>query len=138
MMLVVYVATLAPGVTFWDAGEFIAAAHSLGIPHPPGTPLFVLLLNVWARLFSTVLPYAVATNLFSAACTAAAAGTAAWLLASRRGLGMAAVAGAVCAGAMSTVWLNATETEVYAASLLLAMLTLAAAERSAREDGYRW
>ena len=62
-MLVVYIATLAPGVTFWDAGEFIAAAHSLGIPHPPGTPLFVVLLNAWARAFA-FLPFAIATNLF--------------------------------------------------------------------------
>ncbi|HEU4787950.1 MAG TPA: DUF2723 domain-containing protein, partial [Gemmatimonadaceae bacterium] len=68
VLLAVYAATLAPSVTFWDAGEFIAAAHSLGIPHPPGTPLFVIVLNAWARLWSA-LPFAVATNAFSAVCT---------------------------------------------------------------------
>lgn len=127
-------------MTFWDAGEFIAAAHSLGIPHPPGTPLFVLALHVWAAGLSRVMPYAAAANLFSAACTALAAGASGWLVGrGRRDHAPAAViAAALTAGAMSSIWLNATETEVYAAALLLVAATLYAADRAGREPGVRW
>ncbi len=38
----VYLLTLAPSVTFFDSGEFITAIYSLGSPHSPGYPLFVL------------------------------------------------------------------------------------------------
>ena len=61
-----YTLTLAPTVTFWDAGEFIAAAKVLGIPHPPGTPLFTLLGHTWGLAFSLVadLPFGIVMTAF--------------------------------------------------------------------------
>jgi hypothetical protein len=49
--LVVYTLTVTTSIPFWDSGEFIATSYILGIPHPPGTPLYVLI----GRLF-TLLP----------------------------------------------------------------------------------
>lgn len=136
-LLVVYIATLAPSVTFWDAGEFIASARVLGIPHPPGTPLFVVALNAWARLL-WFLPFATATNLLSAVCTAAGGGLTALWIGRRCRSGAAGFAAAITAGAMSTVWQNATETEVYSASLLLSVAAIVVADRAGETGQRRW
>ena len=48
--LAVYATGVTPSIPFWDSGEFIATSHLLGIPHPPGTPLYVLIGRLFAML----------------------------------------------------------------------------------------
>ncbi|MGH7519385.1 MAG: protein O-mannosyl-transferase family [Gemmatimonadales bacterium] len=131
VVLAGYALTLAPTVTFWDAGELIAAAYTLGIPHPPGTPVFILLAHVWALLLP-IGEYAVRTNLLSA--TASAAAAAMWFLAAHdttrrlahgleeptgRLVRLGGAAAAALVGAFSfTNWQNSNETEVYAVATL--------------------
>ena len=45
-VLVVYLRTLSVTVVFWDVGEFCAASRLLQVPHPPGSPLFILFARV--------------------------------------------------------------------------------------------
>ena len=68
-----YALTLAPSTAFWDTSEYIATAHILGIPHPPGNPLFVIMARAWELLLApTGLSVAIRINLFSALMTAGA------------------------------------------------------------------
>jgi len=81
--LTLYVLTLAPTTQYWDASEYITAAHALGIPHPPGNPLFVILAHAWGWL-PLGADYARRINLFAAVTSAAAAGI--WFLIGERWL----------------------------------------------------
>jgi hypothetical protein len=128
-ILIVYVLTLAPSTTFWDASEYIATAHILGIPHPPGNPLFVVLARTWSLLLAPLgLPVAVRINLL-AAVTSAAASSFLFLVAHRvissffdaRRFAIAGAAAAALIGATAfTVWGQSTVNEkVYTISVLI-------------------
>lgn len=127
--LLLYVLTLAPSTAFWDTSEYIATAHIVGIPHPPGNPFFVIVAHVWSMLLAPLgLPVAVRVNLLAATTSAAATGLF-YLVAhrvlsplaehevfARLGAGASAVIGATA----FTVWNQSTVNEkVYTISVLI-------------------
>ncbi|MCK4417732.1 MAG: DUF2723 domain-containing protein, partial [Candidatus Latescibacteria bacterium] len=133
----IYLKTMAPTVPFWDCGEFIATSYILGVPHPPGAPLFTLV----GRVFSLLpLPGEVAArvNLISV-LTSALAVLLLYLITVRliklwRGEPasfsekLATYGGGVIAALSlafsDTFWFNAVEAEVYAPAMFLLMLAL--------------
>ena len=67
--LTVYVKTLPPTIIFGDAGEFVTAAYFLGIPHPPGAPLWVILAHLFTKIPINSVAWRVtfASSVFAAA-----------------------------------------------------------------------
>jgi len=126
LVFVLYLITLAPSTAMWDTSEYIAAAYTFGLPHPPGNPFFVLLGRFFAIL--PIAPnVAMRINILAAVCSAGAAGM--WFLITERvlvgwlpqrwqrivGGSLAALIGATA----FTVWAQSVVNEkVYTVSLL--------------------
>ncbi len=131
---VLYLRTMAPTFSFWDCGEFIATAYTLGIPHPPGAPLFLLL----GRLFSIIPLFSdigARVNLISTLASAATimltylitvrliilyrkSEPDLWSFAEKVAAYGGAVIGALALALSDSFWFNAVEAEVYALSSL--------------------
>src|SRR5437773_7740591 len=69
----IYALGACPTIYVGDSGELVTAVHLLGIPHPSGSPLYVLLGKLWTVLLP-VGSIAWRMSLFSAACGAVACG----------------------------------------------------------------
>ena len=50
LSFLIYLLTMADTVPYWDSGEFIATSYILGVPHPPGSPLYLII----GRIFSMI------------------------------------------------------------------------------------
>ncbi len=142
----VYLFSLAPSVGLEDSGELAVAADGLGVPHPPGYPLWTMISWVFCRVFGWLswrgYPNpALAISLGSAVMGALAAGVTAYLIArsgrdllqtvssfpEKRCRCFAWVCGlsASLAFALSPVmWSQAVIVEVYALGALFLSLTL--------------
>jgi tetratricopeptide (TPR) repeat protein len=130
--LTVYVMTMAATTSFWDSGEFIASAFILGIPHSPGTPLYVLVGRVFTML-PLPLSSAARVNFFSVLCGALAVLMGFLIMvrtmrfmypAGKGGLGQFMVYAGAFVGSLyltfsDTFWRDATEAEVYSLSAFL-------------------
>ncbi len=113
---VLYLVTLAPSTAMWDASEYITAAKVLGIPHPPGNPLFVLIAHAFA-LIPVPLEYAARVNLLAA--TTSALSAVFWVLVAHRALrgwGLPPVPRAVIAALGA--WIGATAFTVWNQSVV--------------------
>lgn len=145
-IFLLYIVTLAPTTAFWDTSEYIATGYILGIPHPPGNPLFVVLARAWIVLLSPLgLPVAVRVNLLAAFTSAAASGffflvahRIVWGLAGDHRRALAGAAASALLGATAfTVWNQSVVNEkVYTVSVLViaAVTWLAVRWRDRRDE----
>ena len=137
---VIYLMTMAPTLSFWDCGEFIATAYTLGVPHPPGAPFFLLV----GRLFS-MIPFfediGARVNLLSTLSASATValtyliivrlivmyrktGPGSWDTLEKLSAYGGAAVGALSLAFSDSFWFNAVETEVYAPSLFFTALAV--------------
>jgi hypothetical protein len=64
-----YFLTMQPSISFWDCGEFAAAAFGLQVGHPPGAPLWAL-VGRFAMMLPTFTDTVARYNLFSVIASA--------------------------------------------------------------------
>ncbi|MBN1929809.1 MAG: DUF2723 domain-containing protein [Chlorobiaceae bacterium] len=131
----VYLSTMAPTLSFWDCGEVIATSRTLGIPHPPGAPLYLLFGHLFSLLptfgdigarinfFSTLLSsgtimltYLIIVRLITIARNSKPGE---WNLPDRIAAYGGAAVGALALAFSDSFWFNAVETSLWAASSFL-------------------
>jgi tetratricopeptide (TPR) repeat protein len=128
-LFVIYALGACPTIYVGDSGELVTAVYTLGIPHPPGSPLYVLAGKLWT-LAVPIGSIAYRMSLFSAACAAAAA---ALLYRVCRQLGLGSVSALLAALLLAlgpSFWGEANVQRVYALGGLFVV--------AATDAAFRW
>lgn len=132
----VYLLTLAPGVTGYDSAELITGAYTLGIVHPTGYPLYLLL----GKLFTLVPVGSIAyrVNLMSALFGAVTVWLVARLAFRLTGRRWVAWAGAGLLAFSYSYWRLSVVAEVYTLHAFFLALELALLEQwlSTKQEGW--
>jgi hypothetical protein len=140
-----YVLTTEPAASWWDCMEFIATSYKLEIGHPPGAPLFMMIMRLFTMLsFGNVYAVGLAANLMSCTASAFCILFMFWTITrlARKMYGKngsdfdgsnktqvwtvlgAGVIGALAYTFTDTVWFSAVEGEVYALSSMFTALVV--------------
>jgi hypothetical protein len=153
--LIVYAMSVAPTVSYWDCGEFIACSYGLMVPHPPGAPFFLLLGRIFSMIpFTGDIALRVNTiSVISSALTimllyliivhlirewrGGLKSRSDWQIAIYSG-----IIGSLSFAFTHSFWFNAVEAEVYAQSMLftslLVYIILVWAEKSDQPGNERY
>ncbi len=147
IVFVIYFYNVSPTVSFWDCGEFLACSYILGIPHPPGTPLYVLIGKIFSMI--PVFPeIALRINIISVLCGAFGAALVYLLvyeiIKGCSGFGFIEkhkfiphVAGLIASFFSAfaySIWNNSLEAEVYAPSFFIGLIVVWGALKWRRKE----
>ena len=148
LFLLLYGYTMAPTVSFWDCGEFIATSYSLGVGHPPGAPVYQLLAHLFTLLAASPQQVAFWSNSLSVLSGAFTVMFLFWTLyhllsfadSKARSFSLsptlhlvAAAVGASVYGVCDTAWFSVVESEVYSLSMCFSAIIVWAVVRWMRE-----
>ena len=134
--LALYVATLPRTVVLEDDGLFLMAGVHLGVAHPPGYPLYTLIVHLFTRL-----PFgdpAVLGHLSSAVLGALACGAVYCCARLLRASPAPALTAAWLFGVSEQFWSQAIIAEVYTLNALLFFATYALVLLGARDPRREW
>lgn len=134
---VVYYMTIAPTVSFWDCGEFIACSYRLAVPHPPGAPLYLIvgrffsllptfediakrvnIISTLSSAFSVMFLYLIIVIMIKQYLKSAQIGFMKYVPY------LGAAIGSLTFAFTTSFWFNAVEAEVYAPSMLFTSLVV--------------
>lgn len=131
-----YIRTLAPSLLYGDSAEFQTIAYTLGIGHPTGYPVYVLLAKLFALIPVGDVAYRV--NLFSAFCAALTIALIYLILRKLGAMTLPAIFGALTLAFTPIFWKHAAIAEIYAPSAACLAFILFAIVQWKETNNPRW